>query len=288
MPDNVTRAETPEWVICENINRTLPFYVTEMGDVKYRKTGFAERQDRDGYFLIFTLAGSGKLTVKGKSIDLKKNNMILTDSCSCCDSDDESWHFIWMKLDGSGVRSYATLLSELHSEGVPIVFRDSLIRDIHYIALMARRSDMISMVQISNTLSEILSTLLTQRLSSQLTSTKENSHYNDIHSAVEYIRTNYTSDINLNDITAHVNISKYYFIRLFREQMGVTPYEYMINYRIYRAKILLRSTNESINKISSAVGFSSPSNFIKHFKRAEGISPACYRHEFDQSPDISE
>lgn len=59
----------------------------------------------------------------------------------------------------------------------------------------------------------------------------------------------------------------------------MTPYEYMINYRIYQAKRMLRTTDLSVNEISSRVGFSSPSNFIQKFKLSEHLSPAAYRRE---------
>lgn len=281
MSDDINLPQGPEFLICENPNRILPFYVTELGCSKC-ECGRFERNGCDGYLLIFALEGSCTITAGKNTVSLHKNNMLLLNSlsgCRCAPEDPDAC-FLWMQLDGTGVRSYAGLLGEINCGEIPVMFRGNIIDDINYIALMAQRSDLISMVQISNTLSEILSTLLTQRLSSQLAASKNSSHYDDIHSAVEYIRANYRSDISLKDITAHVNISKYYFIRLFKEQMGMTPYEYMINYRIYRAKLLLRSTDESVNKIASRIGFSSPSNFIRHFKKAEGVSPAGYRRGF--------
>ena len=281
MSENQEPEQAHELVICESPNKKLPFYVTELGECK---SAVFERQACEGYILLFALGGSGMVCAGGRTETLHKNNMLLFDgSNGCvCMSDSADRQLLWMQIGGTGADSYAELLGEPSGDDeIPVFFRENLVDDIRYIMLMAKRSDLISMVQISNTLSEILSTLLTQRLSSHLAAARLNSHYDDIHSAVEYIRDNYSSDISLNDITAHVNISKFYFIRLFKEQMGMTPYEYLISYRIYRAKLLLRSTDESINKIASSIGFSSPSNFIRHFKRAEGISPAGYRRGFE-------
>ena len=85
--------------------------------------------------------------------------------------------------------------------------------------------------------------------------------------------------ITVDDITEHIKISKYHFIRLFKKQMGVTPYEYLINYRINQAKILLQTTSRSLFEISYDVGYKSKSNFVAQFKTLVGTTPAKYRSE---------
>lgn len=275
-------SDDSEWIICKNINRALPFYITEMGKFNCNSKYNTEIKDSDNYIFIFTVSGVGKISFDGKSFPVNAGSAVIF-HCSLpytCRASENGWKFRWMKLGGSGVKAYERLINKSQCSEIPVVFRDSVLQNMRYSELLAERSDIISLVQISNTLSDILSTILTQRLSSQLSSDRSNSHYNDIHSAVDYIHSNYEHDISLNDMIAHVNISKYYFIRLFKEQIGMTPYEYMINYRIFKAKTMLRLTDKSVNEISSKVGFSSPSNFIQKFKKSEGISPAVYRREF--------
>lgn len=270
-----------KWAISENINKMLPFYVTELGSFKCGSHYFTERDNMQSHLLIVTVSGEGRLNTGGKTISLTANSAVLID-CSeyhKYETVGNSWEFIWMHIDGSGVKSFCHLLNTNSCCKINMNFHSDIMRNLEYIELLSSRSDILSSVQISNTLSDILSALLTLHLSNQLKNTPVSSHYKDINTVIEYIRSNYENNINLDDMTALVNISKYHFIRLFKEQIGTTPYEYMLNYRMLQAKRLLRSTHMSINEISIKVGFFSASNFIQKFKALEGISPAVYRKE---------
>lgn len=272
-------SDDSKWIMSENINKTLPFYVTELGRFKCGKNYFTERQDMPSYLIIMTLSGEGLLTSGGQTISLTENSAVLID---CNDyhkygTVKDTWDFIWMHVNGSGVKPICSLFNA-NSFGY-IKFTESMIQSFRYIEHLLSHSDILSAVQISNTISDILSNMLTMRLSEQTHSSHAGSHYKDIHTVIEYIHSNYQNNINLDDMTELVNISKYHFIRLFKEQIGTTPYEYILNYRMLRAKKLLKTTNLSVNEISINVGFSSPSNFIQKFKTLEGISPSVYRKE---------
>ncbi len=102
--------------------------------------------------------------------------------------------------------------------------------------------------------------------------------------AVEYIRAHYAEPITVDDMLRALPLSKYYFIRTFRRVMGTTPYSYLTVYRINHAKVLLRSTRQSIEQIAEDCGFRDASNFIAHFKKCIGQTPAAYRRDFGQMP----
>ncbi len=101
------------------------------------------------------------------------------------------------------------------------------------------------------------------------------------HSEIAYIakhmRENYRKPIQINKLAEQAYISKYYFIRLFREQMGTTPYNYLLHYRIQKAKELLLSTTWNVGYIGFYVGFSSESNFTVQFTKIVKLSPLQYR-----------
>ena len=61
--------------------------------------------------------------------------------------------------------------------------------------------------------------------------------------------------------------------------MGVTPYEYLTEYRINMAKIPLRTTYKSVFEIAFDVGYNSKSNFIAKFHSMTGVTPSQYRKE---------
>lgn len=72
-------------------------------------------------------------------------------------------------------------------------------------------------------------------------------------------------------------ISRYHFLRLFRETYGKTPYRFLIEKRLEAAKAKLGENDSSIREISAEAGFVSPSAFARAFKREAGSSPSQWR-----------
>ncbi|OMB79873.1 hypothetical protein A5746_06580 [Mycolicibacterium conceptionense] len=67
------------------------------------------------------------------------------------------------------------------------------------------------------------------------------------------------------------------FIKAFRDAFHTTPYQFLLDLRIDRAKTLLLTTSQTIAEIAVSVGFSTPSHFATAFRRRVGISPSSYR-----------
>ena len=90
---------------------------------------------------------------------------------------------------------------------------------------------------------------------------------------IDYIQAHLAKDLSLEIIATEIDMSRYYFCRLFKQSMGITPYQYLIQCRIERAKLLLLQEKLSIADVALAVGFANQSNFTKHFKRLVGLTP---------------
>ena len=82
------------------------------------------------------------------------------------------------------------------------------------------------------------------------------------------------------DAAKSVGLTEKYLCRLFREQLGVTPIEYLNNHRTQRATQLIQSTDLTIAEISDMLGFSDPTYFSRFFKNQLGITPTEYRNRF--------
>lgn len=134
-------------------------------------------------------------------------------------------------------------------------------------------------MQISNHLSNLLTTLLSGHLAPREPAGALSGRHTDIANAAAYIRGHYQDPLTLDMLAGLARLSKYHFVRLFKKQLGETPYDYLTNCRISRAKLLLRSTDASLDEIAEAVGYQSKSNFIAQFKALTGTTPARYRQE---------
>lgn len=98
-----------------------------------------------------------------------------------------------------------------------------------------------------------------------------------ISKAMDYIDENYTKNISLDDVSKVVNISPYYFSKLFKEEAGVNFIDYLTKKRIDYAKELLEDNEYSIKEVCVMCGYSDPNYFSRIFKKKEGVTPSEYR-----------
>lgn len=99
--------------------------------------------------------------------------------------------------------------------------------------------------------------------------------------ALNIIHRDFQKDINIDYLANSCFLSKSYFIRLFKSNMGVTPYAYINKVRIkYAKQYLIDIPNESISQIAYSVGFNDPAHFRKVFASETGVSPQQYRNNF--------
>ncbi len=98
-----------------------------------------------------------------------------------------------------------------------------------------------------------------------------------VQSAIKYIDENYGTDISLDDVSRAVDVSPYYFSKLFKEETGVNFIEYLTNLRMDHAKKLLSDPSVSIRDVCFAVGYQDPNYFSRIFKRATGSTPSEFR-----------
>lgn len=95
--------------------------------------------------------------------------------------------------------------------------------------------------------------------------------------AQEYITENYTnSEISLNCAAEYIGINSAYLSKLFKEEFNENFIDYINRLRINKAKELLNSTRITVKEVGYAVGFNSIQNFIRTFKKHEGITPGKY------------
>jgi AraC-like DNA-binding protein len=95
--------------------------------------------------------------------------------------------------------------------------------------------------------------------------------------AIEYLENNYDNS-NLNNalLSKKACISEVYFRKLFKEEYGLSPKQYVQKIRINKAKELLRSEYLSVTTVAEMVGYSSIFNFSKAFKTQTGYAPSDY------------
>ncbi len=93
-----------------------------------------------------------------------------------------------------------------------------------------------------------------------------------------YIEDNFMNeDLSLNAAASYVNISPSHLSAVFSQEMGVTFVKYLTDYRMNKAKELLKCSNKRSNEISMEIGYKDPHYFSYLFKKTQGCTPMQYR-----------
>jgi AraC-like DNA-binding protein len=126
-------------------------------------------------------------------------------------------------------------------------------------------------------LNKYITDLLTQVLLVKDSDISHSKNTDSIEETTTYINEHLREELTLDFLAAKASLSPYYFIKLFKKQIGLTPHDYLIAARINHAKFLLNTTNLSIKEICFRCGFSSESSFCSTFKKREQITPSAFR-----------
>lgn len=98
----------------------------------------------------------------------------------------------------------------------------------------------------------------------------------------DFIEMNYSRQITVDDMANHVGINRSYLSRLFKSYEGCAPKEYLLEYRLFKAKYLLEQNN-SVAVVARSVGYTDPYTFSKAFTRRVGISPKQYTIKYREN-----
>lgn len=82
--------------------------------------------------------------------------------------------------------------------------------------------------------------------------------------------------LSIDEMAHSLYISKYHFIRSFKQAVGLTPHQFQIQNRVRKAQHML-SNIDSITEVALTTGFCDQSHFIKHFERYVGLTPTVYK-----------
>ena len=96
--------------------------------------------------------------------------------------------------------------------------------------------------------------------------------------SVNYIKTNLHLPISVNDLCNAIGITQPYLYRIFRQELGLSPKQYILSCKLSEAKKLLINTELSISQIANSVGYENVLEFSKFFSKQTNISPTVYRN----------
>lgn len=103
---------------------------------------------------------------------------------------------------------------------------------------------------------------------------------NFVDQAKEYIISYYSANIKIADICKEIHLSPYYFIRMFKDQTGQSPHEFLLAIRMNKAEELLQNDSYTIEEVARLCGFVNTAHFSSYFKRMRGFPPSVYKRNY--------
>jgi len=227
----------------------------------------------DTYTIGITNSGMFKSINQNKTFLSYKNSTRVINPAEVHGGVSSSWNYTNFY---PSVELVSNIYEQIFFEKKIPLFEKHIINDIYLYHLLYELFSNVyykkNSMQIEIKLIEVLSYLIKNY--THCTKNHQNNFDNKqiIFKTIEYIKDTKAIDLSLDDLSQNVNLSKYHFLRIFKQHLGITPHNYIVAYKIQRAKELITKGN-TLSDVSLEVGFSDQSHFIRNFKKIYGYTP---------------
>lgn len=262
----------------------LMLQVREAGHFYAGNNFFTEREGLREYFLLYTVGGGGVLRHLGQKHILSRHDAVLF----CCEErqffgsiSEEVWDHYWVRFTGSDAPGYFNIINTDGIAKLHIEDPETMTEHFDGILSCSGDLDISGSIRSSMYLTNLLAMLaIAKHAVRDLHPLTE--HEDALNRAITFIEDNYADSVALKDMVSVANMSTSYFTKLFRQHTGMTPHEYLINYRVSQAKKALRRTTESVGQVAARVGFQDVCSFTRAFRRITGTTPRDFRRTGEQ------
>lgn len=240
---------------------------------------------RNHFLFHYVISGTGVLMANDShgntqtySVKSMQGFMIFPDQITTYYADKEMpWEYVWIEFDGLRVKSFLEVAGLTQESPIYRAksknLREEMMKEMLYIVHNSESSPF----HLIGHLYLFLDYLARSSASIKL---NQGSQLRDfyIHEALAYIEHNFQNDISVEDIAKVCGLNRTYFGKIFKEAVGKTTQEFLLNYRMVKATEFLKLTQLSIRDIGQAVGYENQLHFSRAFKNIYGISPREWRN----------
>ncbi len=241
---------------------------------------------RNHYLFHYVLSGTGRLMAndsKGETHEYQIKSgqgfMLFPKQISTYIADqDLPWEYAWVEFDGLRAREIIEIAGLTPDQPIYKAssgeLREKMKDEILYLVEHGSESPFHLIGHLYLFIDYLSRSTSSMRLS---TGGKVRDFY--IKEALNYIEQNFQNDISVEGIAAFCGLNRTYFGRIFKETLGKSPQEFLMNYRMTKAAELLKLTKLSIGDIGNAVGYPNQLHFSRAFKNVYGVSPREWRNK---------
>ena len=229
---------------------------------------------RSHYLVHYVISGRGRLFYDDREFQVKKGQIfvvfpwtVIKYEADCKDP----WHYVWTSFFGDEAERIFGQLGISPDRPIFTVKNGAEVLETVRSMPPERSNETKTNLDFSARLYEFMSLLM------ENANEHEDRESGYLGAAKRYIRSHYFEDITVEGIAAHLGISRKYLFAIFKSRLGISPKDYVVDYRMKKAAEFLRNEGLSVGNIAYSVGYKDPLTFSKMFKLKMGVSPSEYR-----------
>ena len=269
--------EMKDYIFSNDFSRNLDAMIYTCGYETCKPSHSYGPVVRSGYLIHYILGGKGIYKTDGRIYQLSEGDafLIRPNTLIYYEADRyHPWTYTWIGFQGLKMDEYFKRTSLLETPCFHYD-RDDRVRLCHEKMFEAYNLPENRDLMMNSILYEYLYLLASKFPRKSITPTEKKISY--VEEALRYIEANYAHSVNIQVIADHLNIERTYLYRLFKDITGVSPQEYLLDYRIRRACSLLKETDLPVSDIARSVGYGDALYFSRLFKQKKGSPPSEYR-----------
>ena len=232
---------------------------------------------RDHYLIHWILSGHGQFVTRNETYTPSAGMLFLScpgDTIFYQAHEQDPWEYCWVGFNGADApllleQTRLTRQSPLLRPENPEKIRRAML-DIY----ADRGSLPHQAVAMTGALYRFFALLMEESFG------RETPGAQQVRRACAFIADHFSTPLSVEEIAEEIGLSRSRLYRLFMEHLGLSPADYVTQFRMERSQSLLQSTSLPIKAVAFSVGYSDPLYFSRRFREAVGMSPLEYRRKF--------
>ncbi|MGN1100148.1 MAG: helix-turn-helix domain-containing protein [Christensenellales bacterium] len=268
----------------------LTFSASSSTDVQIDRVGFCSNDGNfrllneylESYAFLYVLKGNFNVRINGKITDIKEGEVYYfrPETAFSFEKTENKPSYMFCSFDGNIPR----ISFEEENRFFKLTMSKQLQAEVKHYVTEEIEDDFCGEMK---TLSLIYYTIKEFAKPKETISVARNPKNDFIDAFIMEVGRNYRNNFKVEDICKKIGISVHYFTGYFTKSVKISPRQFVINYKINKAKGMLENTDLSVSEIAQYVGYEDPFTFSKIFKKKVGLSPVMYsRQQKKQKFDI--